>query len=145
MHTCALAYIAYNYRMSTKNTAGFGSIESFISAEMDIPVHAFSNESRIAEFVRARHYLWYLIMRVRNPTLVAIARRYSRDHSTVLHAINKIESNERLKGQCELLLERYLAVSVDCEETGDNMGISVDKYVKPVTRLDYIHSLSTGC
>jgi chromosomal replication initiator protein len=68
----------------------FESISKEVSAYYKIPLPDLLSKARNKEVTHARHVAMYLISKIMKSTLVSIGQYYNRDHSTILHAIDKI-------------------------------------------------------
>ena len=79
-----------------------------ISAQFRIPAQSIKGPSRSRPLVRARHIAMYVLHRDLNITLEEIGRMFGgRDHTSVLHAVGKIEnlltSDDELKNHLDAL------------------------------------------
>ncbi|MEO0270815.1 MAG: chromosomal replication initiator protein DnaA, partial [candidate division WOR-3 bacterium] len=72
-----------------------------VSEYYNIPKTEITGKKQKKELVQARQVSMFIMKNVFNMTVVEIAKYFDKDHTTVLHAINKIESqiqkNEKLK------------------------------------------------
>ncbi len=72
-----------------------------VSEYYNIPKTEITGKKQKKELVHARQVSMFIMKNVFNMTVVEIAKYFDKDHTTVLHAINKIESqiqkNEKLK------------------------------------------------
>lgn len=67
-------------------------IKEIVAAEYDLPAESLKAKTRISRVVRARQAAMYLCREMTDLSLVLIGKQFGgRDHSTVLHSINKIE------------------------------------------------------
>lgn len=63
-----------------------------VARETKIPVNELISPRRRKDIVRARMILFYLCRRLTAKSLPVIGRAFHRDHSTILHAIQSVES-----------------------------------------------------
>ncbi len=76
-----------------KKSLNVRSIQKSVSQHFDIPLDSLKAKTRIKTVVVARQAAIYLCRELTDLSLVQIGKRFGgRDHSTVLHAIKKIES-----------------------------------------------------
>ena len=61
-----------------------------VSEKYRISVEQMKGKERYAEIVKARHIYFYLCRKLTSATYYKIAKLLNRDHSTVIHAENKI-------------------------------------------------------
>ena len=75
--------------MSTAPT--IGQIQSTVADVFDVDVSVINGKTRWAEYVRPRHIAMYLARMNTRASFPEIGRRFGgRDHTTVMHACNKI-------------------------------------------------------
>jgi len=75
----------------TERRVELDDIASYISAQMDTPKQAILGPKRSKEIVWPRQIAIYLSRELTNHTLIDIGRFFGgRDHSTILHAYNKV-------------------------------------------------------
>ncbi|UCF04517.1 MAG: chromosomal replication initiator protein DnaA [bacterium] len=68
------------------------SIQKSVSQHFDVPLESLKAKTRISRIVVARQVAMYLCRELTDLSLVQIGKRFGgRDHSTVLHALKKIE------------------------------------------------------
>ena len=67
-------------------------IMEMVAAETDCSVSSFVNSIRTREVTLNRHIAIYLCRKHTNNSLKAIGARFKRDHSSIILAINNIES-----------------------------------------------------
>lgn len=71
----------------------------------DIPTENLRGRSRRADIVRARHAAMYAVRQHTDLSYPAIGRLFNRDHTTVIHAVTRIEGARRVNHQLDQLLE----------------------------------------
>jgi hypothetical protein len=85
-----------------------GAIAQAAAVVFGVSHEAIMSDKRDAEIADARHAAIYAVMQTRRYTTVKIARYFKRDHSSVLHACNKIRDQMKhdapLKNRVEQLL-----------------------------------------
>lgn len=59
------------------------------ATRFDVSTEALMGSGRTSSTVMARHLAWYLCRRELNWSLSEIGRRFSRDHSTVMHGVDR--------------------------------------------------------
>ena len=77
-------------------------IKRIVSSKLDVSIDDLSSKSRTKEISQARQIAMYLCREVTNISLLKIGENFgNRDHSTVMHAIDKIKqlliSNDDVK------------------------------------------------
>ena len=77
------------------------SIQNFVSSYFNIKSKTYSERSEKAQFAFPRQIAMYLCRDMINESYPQIAAAFSRDHTTILHAYDKItkeiEQNEETK------------------------------------------------
>jgi chromosomal replication initiation ATPase DnaA len=58
--------------------------------------------SRRGDIVRARHLTWYILHRVKQMTSISIAAFFDTDHTTILHASEKIQMYRSVYGDVDV-------------------------------------------
>lgn len=77
--------------LNEKPAATLESVCRASSQYFKIPVADLKSKSRSKDIVRARHIAWYLSKNIVGSTFIEIAQYYgNRDHSSVIHGVNKI-------------------------------------------------------
>ena len=80
--------------LNEKPAATLESVCRASSQYFKIAVADLKSKSRNKDIVRARHIAWYLSKNIVGVTFKEIAQYYSnRDHSSVIHGVNKISNN----------------------------------------------------
>jgi chromosomal replication initiator protein len=69
-----------------------GDVQEAVCAVLHLSLDELLSTRRTPRIVRARHLAMYLARDVTGLSLARIARDFNRDHSTVLHAIRRVES-----------------------------------------------------
>jgi chromosomal replication initiator protein len=72
-------------------------IQQATAAFYDIPVDQLRGRSRLRRFAEARQVAMYLAKNRTAHSYPALGSIFGRDHTTVLHAVVKVEKTERLK------------------------------------------------
>lgn len=75
-------------------TLQFLSEEIAVSKELNIPISLLFNKAATNDVVTARHLVWHFMVKRPGIVVEAIAYRYSKHYSTVLHGINKVEDQK---------------------------------------------------
>jgi chromosomal replication initiator protein len=74
------------------NTPSVAAIQGAVCSILEIPQSAMLSSTRTAEVSRGRQIAMYLSRELTPLSLAEIARRFDRDHTTVLHAIRAVSS-----------------------------------------------------
>ncbi len=77
-------------------------ILDFVSRHYDISVEDMKSKKRNASIARARHVSIYIIRKMTDMSLPAIGRLFSRDHTTVMASLEKIESEIKNSATMEI-------------------------------------------
>lgn len=80
-------------------------IVNLVANAHDIPAETLRCQSRRADIVRARHAAMYAVRQHTDLSYPAIGRLFNRDHTTVMHAVDKIEGARRINRQLDQLLK----------------------------------------
>jgi chromosomal replication initiator protein len=82
------------------------SIRQVVSKKLNVPVDLLTSKTRRREVVRARQIAMFLAKRLTDSTLKAIGEHYGgRDHTTVLHACQLMETRRRASASFNEKLE----------------------------------------
>ncbi len=77
---------------SSPRTISIQTIQKAVAQHFDIPLDSLKAKTRIARVVLARHVAIYLARTLTDMPLAQIGKKFGgRDHSTVLHACNKVK------------------------------------------------------
>lgn len=57
----------------------------------DITLDQIKNHERFREIVEVRHYFYYGVRKYLDWGLVKIAKRYNRNHTTIIHGVSKVD------------------------------------------------------
>ena len=90
---------------SEKDLVSFDQICKTVSKYYKIPVADLLSKARNKEVTHARHIAMYLSNKIIRATLVSIGQHFGRDHSSVLHAIDKI--NKKVKENSSIKQEIF--------------------------------------
>jgi len=95
-------------------TPKVAEIQKVVAAYYGIPVIEMTSERRARSVARPRQVAMWLAKQITTRSLPDIGRRFGgRDHTTVLHAVRRIEVLRRVDRQvaedCEALLEGFHA------------------------------------
>ena len=75
------------------NTTRFRS--DFVAKYFDLDTNSLQGQSRGRDVTNARQIAMYLIRRMNNMSLKDIGKAFNRDHSTVMHSLEKVENQMR--------------------------------------------------
>lgn len=85
-------------------------IKKIVSNYYTIPVEDLSSKNRSQKIVFPRHVAMYISRQLTDLSLIKIAESFNKDHSTVIHAIEKVESliseDETVKDEVEAIIEK---------------------------------------
>lgn len=77
-------------------------IQAAVSARFDIPLYEMTSARRAKEIARPRQVAMYLCRNMTRNSLPDIGRRFgNRDHTTVIHAIKRIEALRKEDGELD--------------------------------------------
>ena len=83
--------LAHDVPQSPKRPPPIGLIKHIVATEFDVSVLDLKSKRQTAEIVRPRQIAMYLARQMRPDSFPTIGRRFGgRDHTTSLHAVNKI-------------------------------------------------------
>lgn len=100
-------------RFNTKNQS---LILALVSEEFSCePEHLFIR-NRSARNSNARHVAMSLMRAMLDCTLAEIAILFKRDHSTVIHAKKKVDSNKKLQEAALKIAKKYKSMTEQVEE-----------------------------
>lgn len=85
--------------VSRKKTITVDSITRLVGKEFGIPVKDMVSKSRKKSVVRSRQVAIFLARRHTGEPLQSIGRKFNRMHATVIHSINSVEKELKLKGE----------------------------------------------
>lgn len=85
--------------VSRKKSITVDSIAKLVGREFGTPVKDMVSRSRKKSVVRPRQVAIYLARRHTDEPLQAIGRKFNRMHATVIHSINSVEKELKLKGE----------------------------------------------
>ncbi|MFP4649511.1 MAG: chromosomal replication initiator protein DnaA [Desulfobacterales bacterium] len=91
--------------VSRKKTITVDSITRLVGQEFGVPVKDMVSRSRKKSVVRPRQVAIFLARRHTNEPLQAIGRKFNRMHATVIHSINSVEKEIKLKGELHKQVE----------------------------------------
>jgi chromosomal replication initiator protein len=96
----SLYTLAASKRMAQSGQTGsLQIIAENVSFNMELPVTSLTGKSRTANIVAARHIALFLSVRLTDCSSSQIGRFYHRDHTTVLHARDRIAEWETASDQ----------------------------------------------
>lgn len=67
------------------------SIQNHVCDQFNVYWHEVVAETRKAEAVRARHAYWWLCMKWLDYTCTYLAKKFDKDHTTILHGVGRIQ------------------------------------------------------
>ena len=86
------------WKIETIDTDFVNELFDIALMEFGLTRHQLESANRKADIIAVRHYMMYLLAHKGWFSLVAISRKFgSRDHSTVIHAKNKISDLLEIK------------------------------------------------
>ncbi|MFO7929893.1 MAG: chromosomal replication initiator protein DnaA [Thermodesulfobacteriota bacterium] len=91
--------------VSRKKTITVDSITRLVGREFGVPVKDMVSKSRKKSVVRPRQVAIFLARRHTGEPLQAIGRKFNRMHATVIHSINSVEKELKLKGELHKQVE----------------------------------------
>ena len=71
------------------------AIIDYIAKYFDLDTDSLQGQSRGRDVTNARQIAMYLIRRMNNMSLKDIGKAFNRDHSTVMHSLEKVENQMR--------------------------------------------------
>jgi chromosomal replication initiator protein len=84
-----------------------GKIIEIVCNHYDLQFEALATKCRIKEHVHARHVIFYFLKKHTKMTLKTMGEMFNRDHTTVIHGVEKlhdiIETEPEVKADIELL------------------------------------------
>ena len=81
---------------AARNVATVKSIRDVVATELNVPVDLLTSKTRRREIVRARQIAMFLAKELTNSTLKVIGEHFGgRDHTTVIHACQLVETQQR--------------------------------------------------
>ncbi len=83
----------------TRKTITVGSIKKVVCREFGISEKEIESNSRKREVVRPRQIAMFLARRHTRQSIQSIGRSFNRYHATVIHSINNIEKEIKVKGE----------------------------------------------
>ncbi|MCF8025208.1 MAG: chromosomal replication initiator protein DnaA [Desulfobacteraceae bacterium] len=102
--------------VSSKKSITVDSIAKLVGKEFGVPVKDMVSKSRKKSVVRPRQVAIFLARRHTGEPLQAIGRKFNRMHATVIHSINSVEKELKLKGE----LSRQVEILEKKLENGDD-------------------------
>ncbi|MFW6011815.1 MAG: helix-turn-helix domain-containing protein, partial [Desulfosalsimonas sp.] len=91
--------------VSRKKTITVDSITRLVGREFGVPVKDMVSKSRKKSVVRSRQVAIFLARRHTGEPLQSIGRKFNRMHATVIHSINSVEKELKLKGELHRQVE----------------------------------------
>jgi len=85
--------------VTRKKTITIDSISRLVSREFGVPLKDMISRSRKKSVVRTRQVAIFLARRHTSQPLQSIGRKFNRKHATVIHSINSVEKELKLKGE----------------------------------------------
>jgi chromosomal replication initiator protein len=93
-----------NITLSKKNITVEG-IKKGVCTEFGISIKDIESVSRKQEYVRPRQIAMFLCRRHTDQPIQAIGKSFNRYHATVIHSINSVEKELKLKGEMYKLID----------------------------------------
>jgi len=72
-------------------------LEQIVSELANVHIDALAGRQRDQATSDARMFVWFVIYKAMGHTYSYIARQYDRDHTTIIHAVRKMEKSEKAK------------------------------------------------
>ncbi|MFP4194035.1 MAG: chromosomal replication initiator protein DnaA [Desulfobacterales bacterium] len=91
--------------VSRKKTITVDSITRLVGREFGVPVKDMVSKSRKKSVVRSRQVAIFLARRHTGEPLQSIGRKFNRMHATVIHSINSVEKELKLRGELNRQVE----------------------------------------
>lgn len=92
-----------------KKRVGIDDIQKFVADKYGIKLSDIKGKSRKKEIVNPRQIAMFLSREILEDSLVTISNAFDRDHTTVMHGIDKIqkqiEEDDNFKEEIESLLK----------------------------------------
>lgn len=85
--------------VTRKKSITIDSISRLVSREFGVPLKDMISRSRKKSVVRTRQVAIFLARRHTSQPLQSIGRKFNRKHATVIHSINSVEKELKLKGE----------------------------------------------
>ncbi|MCF8028429.1 MAG: chromosomal replication initiator protein DnaA [Desulfobacteraceae bacterium] len=85
--------------VTRKKNITIDSISRLVSREFGVPLKDMISRSRKKSVVRTRQVAIFLARRHTSQPLQTIGRKFNRKHATVIHSINSVEKELKLKGE----------------------------------------------
>ncbi len=98
-----------------------GTIVTDVARQTGITVGQLKGELRYANICRARHMAMWIIRRNTNLSLPLIGAIFDRDHTSVIHALRKVESVPKQRLEALVAEESYLR-AMDAPERREHAG-----------------------
>ena len=86
------------------------TIMRMVAEKEGVVEHTIASDRRSKRIVHARYVTFYLIYILTNYSMPAIGRMFSKDHTTILHGIRKIETERKKDPVFDSTLRHYESV-----------------------------------
>jgi chromosomal replication initiation ATPase DnaA len=86
-------------------------IQSLVCEQFEVSWPELLSESRKAHLVAARGVYWWLCRKYTGATLTKLASEFHRDHTTVLHATQKV--NDLIDSKDNVILPKLKAIEIN--------------------------------
>ena len=103
------------------------TVERAVSSVSGVPIFDMMSKKRTPECSRARMVVWYIVNQMLCYPSTYLARRYDKDHTTILHGIKVIKRNKEVVEIAKKIVENKCPEILQTKIKGDkNMKIIGD-------------------
>lgn len=85
-------------------------IVALVAEKENVIEHLIMSDRRNASISHARQVAFYLIYTLTNYSMPAIGRMFSKDHTTILHGIRKIEAKRKADPMFDSTIRHYHSI-----------------------------------
>lgn len=83
------------------------AIDAVLSNLFNVSIDRIHSPNRQADCIKARFFAWYILSEKYDVTSVAIGETYDRDHTSILHGIERVLTETGWKQEADALFEKY--------------------------------------
>lgn len=108
----------------------YNELENFAIDYFGIQKEDLLSHNRETDKVLVRHIVWTAMRKLLRMSYPSIARAYKRDHTSIMHGVEKVKNNQDLRDKLRLFLINYKDYSgfmFDVDNLVDNLGTIEEK------------------